>query len=199
MDVPIDAEVDCTDGPCGQVTHIVLFPGTEQVTHLVVREHSLTNADHLVPVELVSESSPERIQIQCSKDKLSSMDGFIQDEFIPMSMPSPSYMLWPASIMETAVVTLEHEKVPQGEVAIDHRCRVETRDGHVGRVDELLIDQATGRITHLVLREGHLWGQKDVTIPVEQIDRIEDGKIFLKMNKEDLEKLPKTNIHKLIE
>jgi sporulation protein YlmC with PRC-barrel domain len=29
----------------------------------------------------------------------------------------------------------------------------------VGRVGEILIDAETGEITHLVLREGHLWGQ----------------------------------------
>jgi sporulation protein YlmC with PRC-barrel domain len=199
VDMPIDVEVDCTDGPCGQSTHIVLYPDTEQVTHLVVKEHSLTNAQHLVPVELVSESSARRIHIQCSKDRLSRMEAFIQAEYIPMGMPSPSYMLWPASIMETAVVTLEHELVPQGEVAIVHRSRVEALDGYVGRVVELLIDKATGLVTHLELREGHLWGPKDVTISVAQIDRIQGDTIYLKMSKDDIEKLPKTGVHKQID
>jgi len=45
-------------------------------------------------------------------------------------------------------------------------------------------------ITHLVLREGHLWGEKDVTIPVSQIDHIEEGTVHLKLSKPDIEALP---------
>jgi sporulation protein YlmC with PRC-barrel domain len=67
---------------------------------------------------------------------------------------------------------------------------VEATDGHAGRVDEFLVDPANGHITHLVLREGHLWGQKDVTIPVAQIDRIEDGAVYLKLDKESIGALP---------
>lgn len=37
-------------------------------------------------------------------------------------------------------------------------------------------------ITHLVLRESHLWGQKDVTIPVSEIDRMEDNVVYHKLN-----------------
>ena len=36
-------------------------------------------------------------------------------------------------------------------------------------------DPQTGHITHLILREGHLWGQRDVVIPVNAIERIETG------------------------
>ena len=32
-------------------------------------------------------------------------------------------------------------------------------------VDELLVDPENEHITHLVMREGHLWGQKDVVYP----------------------------------
>jgi hypothetical protein len=38
-----------------------------------------------------------------------------------------------------------------------------------------VVDPKTGHITHLVLREGHLWGQRDVAIPVNAIERIEPG------------------------
>ena len=48
----------------------------------------------------------------------------------------------------------------------------------------------TTACTHLVLREGHLWGKKDVTIPVDQIDRIEADVIYLKLDKAAVEHLP---------
>jgi len=55
---------------------------------------------------------------------------------------------------------------------------------------EFLIDPANENITHLVLREGHLWSQKDVTIPVSAIDRIEEDAVYLKLDKHAVEVLP---------
>jgi sporulation protein YlmC with PRC-barrel domain len=87
-------------------------------------------------------------------------------------------------------VPIEHEHVPAGELAIRRGARVEAADGHVGRVDEFLVDPANGHITHLVLREGHLWGQKDVTVPVSQIERIEEDTVYLKLDKHSIGALP---------
>jgi len=38
--------------------------------------------------------------------------------------------------------------------------RVEATDGHVGHVDEFVVNPENGHITHSVMREGHLWGKK---------------------------------------
>jgi sporulation protein YlmC with PRC-barrel domain len=57
-------------------------------------------------------------------------------------------------------------------------------------VDEFLVDPGSGQITHLALREGHLWGRRDVTIPVSAIDRIEDDIVYLKLDKAAIAALP---------
>jgi sporulation protein YlmC with PRC-barrel domain len=67
---------------------------------------------------------------------------------------------------------------------------VEATDGKVGRVDEFLINPKTDHITHLVLREGHPWGRKDVTIPVSQIDHYKENTVYLKLDKHGIEALP---------
>ena len=79
--------------------------------------------------------------------------------------------------------TMQEEQVPQSEVAIHREARVEATDGDVGQVDEFLIDPQTKRISHLVLRKGHFWGKRDVTVPVDQIDRIETEVVYLKLDK----------------
>jgi hypothetical protein len=48
-------------------------------------------------------------------------------------------------------------------LALSQHDSVEATDGHVGNIAEFLIDPRTDAITHLVLREGHLWGRKYVT------------------------------------
>lgn len=40
-----------------------------------------------------------------------------------------------------------------------------------------------------VLREGHLWGQKDVTISVSEIERIEEDIVYLTLDKQSIEQL----------
>ncbi len=63
-------------------------------------------------------------------------------------------------------------------------------DGHVGEVDELIVDPADEHITHLILRKGHFWGRRDVSIPVDQIDRLEADTIYLKLGKRAIGQLP---------
>jgi len=86
--------------------------------------------------------------------------------------------------------------IPQGEVAIWPGFDVYASDGKVGDVDELVVDAQTGNIKAVVLREGHLWSHKDVTVPVDQIDRIEDGAIYLKLTKSQVSALPPVQLHR---
>ena len=84
----------------------------------------------------------------------------------------------------------EHERIPTGEVVIRRGTHVKATDGDVGKVDEFLVDPENDVITHLILREGHLWGKKDVTIPVSEIDKIAEEAVYLKLDKKAIETLP---------
>jgi hypothetical protein len=193
MDIPINADVQCADGPCGQSTYVILNPVTQQVTHLVVKESSYPYAERLVSIDQVMETDPRLIRLRCTGHELAAMELFIETEFLPTDISEyggVSAMMWPYVLSEGMVTPVEHERIPAGELVVRRGAGVEAADGHAGRVDEFLVDPANGHITHLVLREGHLWGQKDVTIPVAQIDRIEDGSVYLKLDKESIGVLP---------
>ena len=51
MDIPIDVEVLCTDGPGGHSSAIVLNPVTKEVTHFAVRTKGFLSDEYLVPVD----------------------------------------------------------------------------------------------------------------------------------------------------
>ena len=93
---------------------------------------------------------------------------------------------------ETELIDVPSEAIAPDELAVHRGARVKASDGDVGQVDEFLVEPKSGCITHLVLREGHLWGQKDVTIPVSEIDRQheEEGVVYLKLDKQAIEALP---------
>jgi sporulation protein YlmC with PRC-barrel domain len=193
MDIPVNADVYCNDQRCGVSTYIIVNPTTKKITHLVVKEKGFPHTERLVSIDLVLETSPDRIQLRNTQYQLAEMEPFIETEFIPTEIPEyvgDQFMIWPYAIPETEMISVEHERIPPGELAVRRGARVEAIDGHVGRVDELLVHPADGHITHLVLREGHLWGQKDVTIPVSQIDHIEEDAVYLKLDKHSVEALP---------
>jgi len=77
-----------------------------------------------------------------------------------------------------------------GEVVIRRGAQVRATDGKVGKVDEFLINPGNGLISHLVMREEHLWGAKDVTIPVSEIEKIDDEMVYLKLDKQTISSLP---------
>lgn len=201
MDIPISAEVFCADGFCGHSVYVILNPMTENVTHLVVRESRFPYIERLVPVDVIVESTPHRIQIRCTREELSDMDSFLESEFIPSDLypyRGDAYLMWPYVSPEADVIPLEFERIPPGELVVHRGTKVYASDGQIGRVDEFLIDPVSGHITHLVLREGHLWGQKDITIPVSQIDRIKDDRVYLKMDKQSIEALPSIPVHRRV-
>ena len=195
MDIPIHAKVLCSDGkPCGHTTYLVLNPITEVMTHVVVKRGVWPHDERLVPIELVTESTLDHIRLSCSKDKLAEMDSFIETDFVESEvdqyLTDPYVLAWPYRYPREKHILVEHESVPIGELAIRRGAHVEATDGHVGHVDGFLVDENSEHITHLVLGEGHLWGKKDVTIPVSGIARIEEDTIHLKLDKAAIENFP---------
>lgn len=195
MDIPLDTNVQCSDGLCGRSTYVVIDPIVEKVTHIVVRDHRFPHIEYLVPVELVIESTPNTIRLRCREDELRTLDPFLETHYEEGDVDAlpydhSQYYLWPYVIPEDEAIPVEYERVPPGELAVRRSARVDATDGHIGTVDEFLIDPTSGHISHLILREGHLWGQRDVTIPVSEIDTVEAGTVRLKLTKDQVEALP---------
>lgn len=193
MDIPMDAKVFCTDGFCGRSTRVVLKPETEEVTHLVVKEKESPHEEILMPVTAVTATTPDSINLSYTRDKLAKLQPFIETEYVKVDIPryvGGVYAIKAYPHLESEVLTVKHKLTPAGELALSRGARVEATDGRVGRVDEFLIDPENDHITHIVLRKGHLWGQRDVSIPVSEIERVEENTIRLKIDKHKIETLP---------
>lgn len=196
MGIPLNVEVRCNDGVCGRSTYVVVNPVSRLMTHVVVREAWFPHTEYMVPLDLVAESVPHGIRLHCTKSELKAQEPFIDVEYIQGDLADFDYersefVMWPYSLPEEDVtMPLEIERVPPHELAVRRGAQVMATDGHVGHVDAFLVDPESGHISHLIMREGHLWGQRDVTIPVSAIARIEEDTVHLKLNKEQIEALP---------
>jgi len=205
MEIPLNAQVDCTDGVCGRSVYVLIDPVIDQVTHLVVKENASPNTEYIVPVDLVTETIVDTIRLRCSKAEMEKMDPFIKTKFIEERVPERyysysggtygvgTYYYLPYVILETMQVPVETQQIPPGELAVRRGTRVMATDGHVGYADEFVVNPENGHITHLVMREGHLWGQKDVIIPVSAIStmgRPHEDAVFLNIDKRKIGSLP---------
>ncbi len=193
MDVPINAKVNCSDGPCGRSTRVILNPGTKKITHVVVANgNAISETEYLVDVNRIMESDPNKIRLTVTREELAKMPVFSAAQFIPSNLGGYTgipYLMWPYYPAMTPI-KIEGKAIPVDELIIRRGARVNAIDGPVGKVDEFLIDPANTQITHLIMREGHLWGKREVTIPVSQIDHFKEETVFLRMTKMDVEKLP---------
>jgi hypothetical protein len=81
MEIPLQAQVECTDGVCGLSVYVLIDPVIDQVTHVVVRE-TVSNMEHIVPVDVISETIADTIRLSCSKAELEKMPPFVQTEFV---------------------------------------------------------------------------------------------------------------------
>jgi sporulation protein YlmC with PRC-barrel domain len=196
MDIPLNAQVRCVDGECGRSTYVIINPVSRQVTHLVVRERGLATHERLVPIEWVTEATPELVRLRCTSEELNNLEPFVETRYLREPIPdyervAGTYYVHPYRVPEVvSTVAVRERHIPRGELAVHRGARVEAIDGHVGQVDEFLVDPQDSHITHLILREGHLWGQQDVTIPVSEIDRVEEDTVYLKLDKQSIESLP---------
>lgn len=195
MKFPLDADVHCTDGRCGRSTHIILNPITEKVMHLVVKEQQAPYTERIVPIKWVKETTPELILLSHTKDEVAALDVFNQTNFVQRDVPhyvtDPKItLLWPYVAPAKRIISEQHQQVPSGGRAVRRWARVKATDGDVGQVDEFVIDSESGHITHLVLKKGLPWDKRQVTIPVSEIERIENYTVYLKLKKQAVKALP---------
>jgi sporulation protein YlmC with PRC-barrel domain len=182
------AEASCADGPGGKVIRVIIEPATETVTHLVIEPRHWPAGARLVPLDLV-DATADGIRLRCTVEEFGSLeaaeetalvDGMIGGLAIGglggVAAPAP------ASAVVRDVVPLGEEDIERGEA-------VHALDGEIGRVKGLRVDPGDHRVTHVLLREGHLWGRKDVVIPASAVTKVENG-IWLNLTKEQVEDLP---------
>ncbi len=82
-----------------------------------------------------------------------------------------------------------NDVIPAGETDLRHGEHVHALDGEIGKVKGFLVDQGDQHVTHVLLQEGHLWGRKEVSIPISAVTSVNDG-IRLNLTKKQVEDLP---------
>ncbi len=200
----IGAGARCTDGACGEVSRVVVDPVARAVTHLVVEPAGRQGLGRLVPLDLVDSTGGE-IRLRCTLAEFEKLDAAEETQFVPGTRGYAAYgpeqvLAWPYSslggidsvqgeIVSGISETITYDTLPLGEVAVRRGDRVHATDGAIGHVEGLVIDPRNHHVTHVLLQEEHLWGHKEVAIPISAVTGAGDG-IELNLTKDQIRDLP---------
>jgi len=181
----IGTQASCSDGPCGEVRRIIFDPAARTVTHLVIESKHQQEPGRLVPLDLI-DTTTGGLRLRCTLAEFGKLEPAEERDFVQgvgagissdprIGIPQP-----------TKVVV--QELVPVGETQVGPGDHVHALDGEIGEVQGFLVDP-DHHVTHILLKEGHFWGRKEVAIPVSAVTGAEEG-IRLNLTKKQVGDLP---------
>jgi len=206
IDYAIGSKVQTSDGVCGELARIVVDPVARSLTHLVVQPHSWSGSGRLVPIGLVA-TGGAAICLDCSQQDFDALEEAEESHFIteaerPAGYADSGSLAWPyyplggvdpvagAAIMGGAPNAIMVDRIPLGEVEIRRGEPVAATDGEIGRVRGLTIDPRDHHVTHVLLEDGHLWGKRQLAIPIGAVRDVSADGVSLTLTRAQVKQLP---------
>jgi hypothetical protein len=206
----LGARAHCSDGVGGEVIRAILDPAARTVTYLVIQPRHHRAVGRLVPVELVEAGTGE-IRLRCSIAEFDRLEpaeeiGLAEGIDYGGGYGAPESVMGSGDIGGMGVggsasgmgigmglghrtPTITSDNVPEGDSEVARHERIHAVDGEIGQLKGFAVDHNDHQVTHVLLREGHLWGRKEVAIPVSAVVSV-DGGIRLSMTRKQVEELP---------
>ena len=209
----IGSKVRCSDGECGQVACVVVDPVADRLAHLIVVPHG-SGPSRLVPVEHAGVEDGD-VVLDYTRDEFDRLEPAVRTHFVNSGLSEDKYgyhgdqiMAWPYFGLGPARPTVGlaapepvltpwielEDRVPVGEVRVRRGERVHASDGRIGRVRGLVVDPADDSVTHILLDEGHLWGHKQVAIPIGAVGGISEEEVTVRLSKHEIKDLPSVEV-----
>lgn len=214
MRLELDKPVLCEDDEVGKLADLVVDPHAKRVTHLVVKPHHGAGGSHLVPIDLVEPSEQVGgIALTCSRAELDALPPVEEFTYLRLGEVTTNDPNWDVGISDVLAqpyydstglagsidaagdLGVVYDRIPKGEVELRRSSRVQAANGdYLGDVDGFLVDE--DHITHFVLERGHLWGRREVTVPIGAVESVESDIVTLKLTKDEVGDLPSHKVHR---
>src|SRR4051794_25596880 len=185
MRLELGTSVRCTDEVFGKLADVVIDPVASQVTHLVVEPQNGDGASRLVPIDLVESGADDskELRLRCTVEEVARLEHVQEFAYLRLGQSPASDPDWDVGVQDVLAMPyyegsavmgyagelgeagITYDRVPKGEVEIRRASIVAATDEeYLGKVEGFVVDE--GHITHFVLEKGHLWGKRDITIPI---------------------------------
>jgi sporulation protein YlmC with PRC-barrel domain len=209
----LDKPVLCEDREVGKLADLVVDPVAKRVTHLVVKHDA--GDSHLVPIELAEPTEQVGgIVLNCSKEELEALPPVQEFAYLRLGEIPTEDAEWDVGVSEVLALPyydstglaggveavgdtgIVYDRVPKGEVELRRASRVMSSDGdYIGDVDGFLVEDED-HITHFVLEHGHLWGRREVTVPIGAVASVKSDVVELSLSKDEIGALPSHRVHR---
>jgi hypothetical protein len=209
----LGCSVSCSDAAYGELADVVVDPTTRRVTHLVVRPKGHDEVAILVPVDR-ARADAEGIALDCTVAEVGRLEPVRTSAYLRIGEFPVDDPAWDVGIEEVFAmpyypeldvaggmpdpdqhVTVRYDRVPKGEVELRRASEVRSADRHhVGHVEGFVVDG--DHITHVVLEAGHLWGRREITIPIGAVASVETDAAVLSLSKDEVGALDAVRVHR---
>ncbi len=206
MRLDLDMPISCLDGGSCELTDVVIDPRARRVTHLVVQPHHRSDQARLVPLEDTKvPRGSDHIALEGTLAELIRQEPIAASAYLRPGEIALGEADWDIGIQEMyalpeygslgpealgAGMTIELDqhvvvsfhRVPKGSVELRRQSPVTSCDGdHLGHVIGFVVEDR-GRIAHLVVEHGHLWGKRHVVVPGAAIARLQTDDVTLRLS-----------------
>lgn len=170
MLIPFHGSVLCGASICGYVSGVIIDSAQQAVTALLVQQLGLLAPERIIPLTLITDTDSHPMPLALEPHSFDEQSAFYE--------PVSAYQLTP-----TVPPALEPHLLRNGA------CVVAT-DGPVGRIGALLLKPESADIMAIILRRGHLWGTRLISIPRVHIQAIHEFEILLTLDRAAVATLP---------
>lgn len=213
MRLELGSRVNCKDEEFGELVDVVVDPATRRLTHLVVEPRHEDWVARLVPIDLAQsgDDASRAIELRMTAEEARRLPPVHDVAFLRVGDLPPDDPDWDVGIQEVLAFpyytayesepmptdfAVKYDRIPKGDVEIRRASLVASADGHhLGHVDGFVVDP-DDHITHVVLERGHLWGRREVTIPIGAVASVETDAIALSLTRDEVGALPEVRVQR---
>jgi uncharacterized protein YrrD len=186
-DFNFKAEVHCRDGQCGKLTGVVVNPEALQVTDLIVESGFFMKQGRVLPLHLVERATEESIYLSISTAEVEDYPGYYVMEYDePVTgleyqtakVVTPYGAYGPTEATVPMIRRKIREGIVSGQQVIEEGMPVNDLHNAIGKIDRVVVDGGSEKITHLVVHRGLIF-KDQLSIPFSMIENIGKDRIFV--------------------
>lgn len=212
MRLELGSPVNCVDGAYGELSDVVIDPSTRRVTHLVIQPHHRHDEARLVPVARATSGSGDEasISLDSTLAEINELEPISKSAYLRLGEFPVEDPDWQIGIQEVFAlpyyeslspeglgtsmqpldydphVTVNYDRVPKDEIEIRRGSAVTSSDGErLGHVEGFVLDDEH-KIASFVLEHGHLWGKREMTVPIGAVARIASDEVVLSLSTKEV-------------
>jgi sporulation protein YlmC with PRC-barrel domain len=213
MRLDLGSSVQCTDAAFGELADVIVDPISRRVTHLVVEPRGDHQRARLVPIDRAS-AAGDGLALDCSTADVEALEPLHESAYLragELVVTDPDWDIGTQDVLALPIyqelngmgaaidpdphVMVSYDRIPKHEVEIRRASAVISTDGHhLGHVEGFLV--GTGETADIVLERGHLWGRREIVIPADAVERVQNDSINLSLTKEQVGELDVRHVHR---